>query len=128
MSEILTGPEMDATNRRLYEQDRLIIWATEHLSQIMDEQSLSKADLARLLGTSRAYVTNLLSGRTNLTLRTLADVAAVMDYRIEVKHEPLRQGDFINTPVREFRPAILPIVRTEGARSASLTSDNFLAA
>lgn len=99
MSKPYINPEMTAEERRFYEQEALIGMATERLSEMMHEKDLSKADLARLLGTSRAYVTNLLSGRTNLTLRTLADVAVAMGYRVEIKHEPLRTGEFITSPL-----------------------------
>lgn len=92
-------------DRRLYEQERLTLWATELISEAMDDGQISKADLARLLGTSRANVTALLSGQRNMTLRTLADVACVLDQRVSVTLEPLRVGDFVSTAARIHRPA-----------------------
>jgi len=74
--------------RRLYEQERLVAWATEKISEAMEEGNVSKADLARLLETSRANVTALLSGGRNMTLRTLADVACVLGHRVEVSLPP----------------------------------------
>jgi transcriptional regulator with XRE-family HTH domain len=109
MTNSLLDGKMDADVRRQYEQERLILWTTEELARMMHEQDLSKADLARALGTSRAYVTNLLSGRTNLTLRTLADVAAVMDYRIEISHCPLRSGEYINVAARPYRSTTMKL-------------------
>lgn len=109
MNESLIDNEMSAKERRLLEQERLILWATERLAEMMHEKDLSKADLARALGTSRAYVTNLLSGRTNLTLRTLADVSAVMGFRIELSHCPLRTGEYINVAALPYRSPTQPI-------------------
>jgi predicted nucleotidyltransferase/antitoxin component HigA of HigAB toxin-antitoxin module len=75
--------------RRLYEQERLVAWATERISEAMEEGEVSRADLARLLETSRANVTALLSGARNMTLRTLADVASALGKRVEISLEPL---------------------------------------
>lgn len=90
-------------SRRAYEQERLVLWTTDQLCEAMEESGTSKADLAAMLGTSRANVTNLLSGARNMTLRTVADVACVMGHRVELSLEPLRQGEFITTPVRTVR-------------------------
>jgi transcriptional regulator with XRE-family HTH domain len=86
--------------RRSYERERLTVWALEEISEAMEQHSLSKADLARMLGTSRANITQALSGARNVTLHTLADLAWACGVRIAVKREPLRDGDFISTPVK----------------------------
>jgi transcriptional regulator with XRE-family HTH domain len=75
--------------RRLYEQERLVLWATEMLSDEMERAGVSRAALAERLGTSRANVTGLLSGGRNMTLRTLADVAGVLGMRVEIALHPL---------------------------------------
>jgi transcriptional regulator with XRE-family HTH domain len=95
--------------RREYEQERLVLWTTERIAEVMQQSELTRADLARLLGTSRANVTGLLSGERNLTLRTLADVCFALGYRADLRMEPLRQGEFVSTPVqvvRNLRPQI----------------------
>jgi len=96
-SERQTGTPED---RRAYEQERLVVWATDRLAEAMEEAGVSKAELAARLGTSRAHVTALLSGSRNMTLRTLADVACVLGQRVEVVLEPLRHGDFVTTGAR----------------------------
>jgi antitoxin component HigA of HigAB toxin-antitoxin module len=48
--------------------------AAEIIAQMMADQGLSKADLARRLNKSRSWVTQLLSGGRNMTVRTLAEV------------------------------------------------------
>lgn len=45
---------------------------TEALVRRMEEQGMSRAELARRLGTSQAYVTKVLRGNVNFTLATLA--------------------------------------------------------
>jgi transcriptional regulator with XRE-family HTH domain len=111
--------------RRLHEQERLVAWATERISEAMEEGEVSKADLARLLETSRANVTGLLSGGRNMTLRTLAEVACVLGHRVEISLEPLREGRYMSAPVRmirTLRPQIVEAPTLEQQTSLPLTS------
>ena len=62
-------------SRRMYEEERFILWATEAVAEAMANQGLTRAQLAEALGTSRPNVTQLLSGSRNMTLRTLAALA-----------------------------------------------------
>lgn len=87
-------------SRRQYEEERLIVNVFENLSDALERGDLSKADLAKALGTSRAHITQLFSGQRNVTLRTLADLAWACGARATVALEPLRSGEFIDVPVR----------------------------
>ena len=51
----------------------------------MERQDVTKAELARTLGVSRAYVTQLLSGRRNMTLGTLSDVFHALGGELSLK-------------------------------------------
>ena len=64
----------DPEFRRLLSIESLAAEASEVIARLMTEQKLSKADLARRLNKSRAWVTQLLSGKANMTVRTLAEV------------------------------------------------------
>lgn len=77
-----TRPERPTTYEQLKEQERLILEATEVISRCMQERGVSKAELARRVGRSRAYLTQVLSGSRNMTLRTLADLAHALDCRV----------------------------------------------
>jgi uncharacterized protein len=77
---------------RRHEQERLVLGATDTIREAMEEAGVSKADLARMLGTSRAHVTALLSGERNMTLRTLADVAFALGQTVELTLEPPRSS------------------------------------
>jgi plasmid maintenance system antidote protein VapI len=48
---------------------------TEDLQQRMEEQNVSRAELARRMGTSRAYITRLLGGDANFTLMTMVKLS-----------------------------------------------------
>ncbi|HEX8693457.1 MAG TPA: helix-turn-helix transcriptional regulator [Longimicrobium sp.] len=89
--------------RREYEQERLVLWTTEQIAGLMEQAGVSRAELARMLGTSRANVTALLSGARNMTLRTLAEVCHALGRRAEIRLEPL--GELGESPVEETPPA-----------------------
>jgi len=56
----------------------------EDVCRLMDEQGISRAELARRLGTSRAYVTKLLGGNANFTLQTMTKVAMALGAAVHV--------------------------------------------
>lgn len=58
--------------------------ATERICELMDKHGISRAELARRLGKSRAYVTRLLNGQPNMTLKTLIEIAVALGEGIEV--------------------------------------------
>ena len=73
--------------RRRYEEERLILWTAEVIAEAMAEAGLTRAAVAEALGTSRANVTQLLSGSRNMTLRSLAALAHACGKRAEVRIE-----------------------------------------
>ena len=75
----------EAANRQLLRQEELIVDATEALSAALERSGITKAALAQRLGKSKAFVTQVLSGRRNLTLRTIADVADGLGCRIRMR-------------------------------------------
>jgi len=62
---------------RTYAEESFIIDVLERLSEWMERQGVSRAELARRLGTSRANVTQMLAGR-NVSARTLAAAVHVL--------------------------------------------------
>ena len=56
----------------------------EDVWRLMEEQKVSRAELARRLGTSRAYVTKLLGGNANFTLQTMTKVAMALGATVHV--------------------------------------------
>lgn len=82
---LMESPEF----RKLYAIEGLVTEAGELIARLMEEQKVSRAELARRLGRSRAYVTQMLRGTTNLTLRTLAEVAYALGAEVKLKAVPL---------------------------------------
>ncbi|MBL8217538.1 MAG: XRE family transcriptional regulator [Bryobacterales bacterium] len=77
----------DPEFRRLFAQEQLAGEASELVWKVMQERGLSKADLARLLGKSRAWVSQMLGTESNLTLRTLADVMHRLGTEVHLRAE-----------------------------------------
>ena len=113
--------------RREYEVERLAVWALETISEAMSEHNVSKADLARTLETSRANITQILRGDRNVTLRTLAELAWACDSRIVLAAEPLRQGEFISSPVRRVVPVRMEPAPADEAEQAVEAAFNNIA-
>ena len=62
-----------AEDRALARED-LIYNVTEDVLVLMERLDVSKKELARRLGRSKSYVTQLLGGARNMTLGTLSDI------------------------------------------------------
>ena len=74
--------------------------AAEVIAQLMAEQDLSKADVARRLKKSRSWVTQLLNGKANMTIRTLAEVTFALGGQLSIQSNTQRKPP---TPRREPR-------------------------
>jgi transcriptional regulator with XRE-family HTH domain len=88
----------DLEHMRLFQQERSIYEVTAMLEALMEEQGISRAELAKRLGRTKGWVTQLLDGESNKTIRTVADVCAVLGQEFCSYHQPIRIG-------RERQPA-----------------------
>jgi plasmid maintenance system antidote protein VapI len=57
---------------------------TEDLARLMKEKSVNRAELARRMGTSRAYITKMLGGNANFTLTTMVKLAMALDGAVHI--------------------------------------------
>ena len=72
-------------NRRLLREEELILEVTEAVSAVMEKEHISKAQLAKRLGKTKGFISQLLSGGRNLTLRTLAGLVDALGYRVVIR-------------------------------------------
>ena len=77
------------TYERLLRQERLILDVTEQLAGALENNGVTRAELARRMGRTPGFVSQVLSGGRNLTLRTIADIAGALSLRpsLKVSHE-----------------------------------------
>ena len=91
---------------RLVEQETLIFEATELISELIEESGENRKELAEKLGRSKGFVTQILAGDRNMTLRTLADFAFALEHRVKVKAAPLVESGDGGEAVGEHGPAM----------------------
>jgi transcriptional regulator with XRE-family HTH domain len=71
-------------NPELFRQEELILEITELLARVMEQNGVTKADIARKLKKTKPFVSQCLSGEQNLTLRTVADLFGALGYKMQV--------------------------------------------
>lgn len=77
---------------RLFQQERAIYEVTELLESTMRETGVSRSELARKLGRSKGWITQLLDGEANKTIRTVADAFAVLGCEYHSSQGPIMIG------------------------------------
>jgi len=87
LDKYLEDPEF----ARLMAQGDLIMEVTETLCELLEKEKISRKELADRLGKSKGFVSQLLNGGRNLTLRTVADILHVLGYRASLT--PFKEGE-----------------------------------
>jgi len=84
---------------RLVAQGELIMEVTETLCELLEKEKVSRKELADRLGKSKGFVSQLLNGGRNLTLRTVADILHVLGYKVTLTpHKKEIHGQIGETP------------------------------
>ena len=108
--ELLREPDL----RREHERETLYEDAISNICGLLNSRELTQAELAKRLGVSPGRVSHLLSGRRNLTLTTLADLAWALGMRVELRLEAIE--DLASTPALNDRPIIPPWLKRQSDR------------
>ena len=77
-------PLGDAEDRAFARED-LVYNVTEDLLVFLEDNNISKKELARRLGKSKSYVTQVLSGSRNMTLGSFSDICFSLGFKPEIK-------------------------------------------
>ena len=85
--------------RVVYERELIYREAVDVVIDFIDSQGLTRRELADRLGLSEARVSRILSGRENLTLRTIADLGWALGLRFALVPVPFR--DRTDTPAEK---------------------------
>ena len=65
-----------------YIAEHAILDFTEKLDSKMKEMKVSRAELARRLGVSKAFVTKVFNGNPNMTIKTMVTILHALDSRL----------------------------------------------
>lgn len=63
----------------------------DEICEQMDAQGVSSAELARRMGTSRAWVSRVLRGENNLTIASMGKLAFALGMRVRADLAPLEE-------------------------------------
>jgi hypothetical protein len=66
----------------------LAIGLIEEMLEMMEDENISQAEMARLMGVSPAYLSRILNAPPNLTLRSIAQIALALNTRPHVSLRP----------------------------------------
>lgn len=106
----------DEEFRRLFAQEDLIMEVTETLCELLEKEEVSRKELADRLGKSKGFISQLLNGGRNLTLRTVADILHVLGYRASLtpfKEGKQRQESNVRELKTPYTPPKSPVVTWE---------------
>ena len=79
----------DPDEMRFFQQEMFILEVTELICELMAQKNIKKSELAQRLGRTKGYITQLLDGRANMTLRTISDIFWAMDSTVNVSARPI---------------------------------------
>jgi transcriptional regulator with XRE-family HTH domain len=74
-----------------YQVESVKLEITEQIYIAMQEQGIGKAELARRLEKSRAYVTKILQGTANFTIESLVKIALALGCELKFQFSPIQQ-------------------------------------
>lgn len=80
--------KQDKEMARMVNQEMLILGIAEDICAFLNQHGITQSQLADRLGKSKGFVSQLLSGESNLTLRTLADLCWALDVKPEFSLRP----------------------------------------
>jgi ribosome-binding protein aMBF1 (putative translation factor) len=105
--------QSSVTNRRLLREEELILDVTEALSEMLEEEGVIQTMLAQRLGKTKGFVSQILAGGRNLTLRTIADIADALGYRVRVVFSKETKGKQKTSTFARMNlpPVVLPLLR-----------------
>jgi len=109
---------------RLLQEERAILEVTELICELMEETGVSRSELAKRLGKTKGYITQLLDGRANMTIRTIANVFGALGRAVHFRDDH-SQGQVRSAQIQwNFMTGVAK--ESLAADANSLTSHPFL--
>lgn len=105
-----------------------ILDITEQITTRINELSWSKKILAKKMNTSQAWITKMLNGNNNFTLRTLIKLSIVLNFRLNVDFVPKTINLYQNEPIQDYMTLVTVdkkvIPLSESSVSHTVSSDD----
>jgi transcriptional regulator with XRE-family HTH domain len=106
-----------------YNVEEAKIDIAEQISLAMQKQNVSKAELSRRLGKSRAYVSKILQGGANFTIESLVKILDALDCTFDFRVLPRRTMVYWQDPFR-----VITETEQDGDSTVALDQQGLLAA
>jgi len=93
-----------------YRLEKILIQLGEDICRLMRDQQISRAEVAERLDVSRAYVTKVLNGNPNLTIKTLLKLSDALGRELAIRFIPKSDRKLFSSahrPRRAFSQADL---------------------
>jgi transcriptional regulator with XRE-family HTH domain len=105
--ELMLDPEY----RKLYAVEGLIADTAQLIWDLMERRNMNQADLARLLNKTPAFVSQLLNGKANMTVRTLAEVVYALGatVKLSANDESTSKSEAVDDPQMHTLQIHLPM-------------------
>jgi len=78
--------------------EQLLLEINEQFCRIMDEQRISRTELAERIGVKRQFITRILNGNPNITLLTLVKVATALNAKLGFELTVTQQSEQKDLP------------------------------
>lgn len=88
-----------------YRLEKILFQLGEDMCLLMEQQGLSRTQLAERMGVSPAYITKILDGNPNLTIKSLLKLSDALGRELTIHFAP-RLGLKISSAVRHPRRAL----------------------
>lgn len=111
----------DAGRRDAYHVELAILQFTSDLYQLMKKRELNKAELARVLGTSPAYITKVFRGDANFTIESMVKLTSALNGQIHLHVAP-REHEVRWLDVRVVAPRTHVSISTAWAQKQHVLS------
>uniref|UniRef100_E6PZY9 HTH cro/C1-type domain-containing protein n=1 Tax=mine drainage metagenome TaxID=410659 RepID=E6PZY9_9ZZZZ len=108
--ELMRDPEFE----KLFAAEELIACAAQLITDLLERRGWKQVDLADRMGKTPAYVSQLMSGKTNMTIRTLAEIMHALDADVKI--------DFVDKKARKTLPLQTHILESSPKSSVESVS------
>lgn len=71
-------------SERIFAKNSLIFNVTEDILVFMEQNDISKNELSKRLGKTKAYVSQMLDGSRNMTIGTFSDICFALGFKPEI--------------------------------------------
>ena len=109
-----------------YRLEQILYDVTEQICQLIEDQQLSRRELAQRLKVSPAYITKLLNGNPNLTIETLLKLSDALGQTLDIRFAPKLEAQIAITTSQANFLLNVPPISTLGTANVVTTSQPIL--